>query len=126
VKSRIRVGHKGRYGDDRGNRGRTIDALNERSAIHPKGRNPGDVFEACPSNDADGHLATYPEELIEPRVLSTCPPNGVVLDFWMGSGTTARVAERLGRNWIGIELNPAYCKIARTKLSKPLQRNLIV
>jgi DNA modification methylase len=121
IKSKINVSHKGRYGEDQGNRGRTIDALNETSAIHPNGRNPGDVFEACPSNAADGHLATYPEELIEPRIRSTCPGAGTVLDFWMGSGTTAIVAEKLNRNWIGIELNPDYCRIAKKKLSRPLQ-----
>jgi len=126
VKSRISISHKGRYGDDPGNRGRTIDALDETSAVHPKGRNPGDVFDACPSNAADGHLATYPEELIEPRIRSTCPPDGVVLDFWMGSGTTALVAEKLGRHWRGIELNPDYCEIVRSRLAKPLQTSLMV
>jgi DNA modification methylase len=121
VKSKITVSHKGRYGEDEGNRGRTIDALNEKSAVHPNGRNPGDVFDACPSNAADGHLATYPEDLIAPRIRSTCPVGGTVLDFWMGSGTTAIVAEKLNRRWIGIELNRDYCKIAKKKLSKPLQ-----
>jgi site-specific DNA-methyltransferase (adenine-specific) len=121
IKSKITVSHKGRYGEDQGNRGRTIDALNETSAVHPKGRNPGDVFDACPSNAADGHLATYPEELIEPRIRSTCPLDGIVLDFWMGSGTTAIVAEKLQRQWLGIELNPDYCKIALKRLTKPLQ-----
>lgn len=125
VKSKIRVSHKGRYGKDEGNRGRTIDFLDETSAVHPKGRNPGDVFDACPSSAADGHLATYPEELIEPRILSTCPPRGVVLDFWMGSGTTALVAEKLNRRWIGIELNPDYCRIAKRRLSKPRQSTLL-
>lgn len=121
VKSKIAISHKGRYGDDAGNRGRTIDALNETSAVHPNGRNPGDVFDACPSSAADGHLATYPERLIEPRILSTCPEDGIVLDFWMGSGTTAIVAEKLNRKWMGIELNPAYCEIASRRLSQPLQ-----
>jgi DNA modification methylase len=125
VKSRINVSHKGRYGNDEGNRGRTIDFLNEKSAVHPKGRNPGDVFEACPSNAADGHLATYPAELIEPRILSTCPSDGTVLDFWMGSGTTAVVAEKLGRRWIGIELNKDYCKIVKRLLAKPRQSKLL-
>jgi len=41
---------------------------------------------------------------------------GIVLDPFMGSGTTALVAEKLGRNWIGIELNPSYCEIARKRL----------
>jgi len=126
VKSKISISHKGRYGDGPGNRGRTIDALDETSAVHPKGRNPGDVFDACPSNAADGHLATYPQELIEPRIRSTCPSDGVVLDCWMGSGTTALVAEKLNRRWLGIELNPDYCEIIRNRLAKPLQTSLQV
>lgn len=126
IKSKIKISHKGRYGKDKGNRGRTIDALNETTAVHPKGRNPGDVFDACPSNAADGHLATYPESLIVPRILSTCPPEGTVLDFWMGSGTTALVAEKLNRRWIGIELNTQYCKIAKKRLEKPRQGKLIL
>lgn len=125
IKSKIRVSHKGRYGRDEGARGRTIDFLDEKSAVHPKGRNPGDVFDACPSSAADGHLATYPEELIEPRIVSTCPVGGTVLDMWMGSGTTALVAEKLNRRWIGIELNPDYCKIAKRRLSKPRQALLL-
>ena len=125
VKSKINVSHKGRYGKDDGNRGRTIDFLNENSAIHPKGRNPGDVFDACPSNAADGHLATYPAELVAPRIVSTCPPTGTVLDFWMGSGTTAVVAERLTRRWIGIELNRDYCEIIKRILAKPRESKLL-
>ncbi len=124
VKAAIHVSHKGRYGEDNGNRGRTIDALDETSAIHPAGRNPGDVFESSPSNRADGHLATYPEALVEPRIVSTCPADGVVLDFWMGAGTTALVALRLRRRWIGIELNPEYCDIITRRLSEPLQPKL--
>ncbi|MBI3825652.1 MAG: site-specific DNA-methyltransferase [Candidatus Rokubacteria bacterium] len=42
---------------------------------------------------------------------------GIVLDPFMGSGTTALVARELGRRYIGIELNPAYCRIAETRLS---------
>jgi site-specific DNA-methyltransferase (adenine-specific) len=125
VKSVIKVSHKGRYGKDEGARGRTIDALDESSALHAKGKNPGDVFDACPSNAADGHLATYPPELIEPRIISTCPRNGTVMDFWMGSGTTALVAEKLSRHWVGVELNADYCKITQKRLAKPLQRELL-
>jgi len=77
VQSAIKVSHKGRYGKDEGARGRTIDALDEKSALHGKGKNPGDVFDACPSNAADGHLATYPAELIEPRIVSTCQETGL-------------------------------------------------
>lgn len=125
VKSRITVSARGRYGEDAGNRGRTIDALNETSAIHSRGRNPGDVFDACPSNSATGHLATYPAAVVEPRLISTCPLGGTVLDFWMGSGTTAKVAEATNRRWIGIELNPEYCDIVRRELSVGTQPRLL-
>ena len=50
------------------------------------------------------HFAVFPEALIEPIIKAGCPKDGVVLDIFMGSGTTAVVAERLGRRWIGIEL----------------------
>lgn len=51
------------------------------------------------------HFATFPEALVEPCVLAGCPVGGTVLDIFMGSGTTAQVAERLGRKWIGIDLD---------------------
>lgn len=43
------------------------------------------------------------------------------MDFWMGSGTTAVVAEKLGLSWIGIELSQEYCDIIRTRFEKPIQ-----
>jgi DNA modification methylase len=54
------------------------------------------------------HFATYPEELIEDCILAGCPEGGVVLDPFMGSGTTAAVAARMQRRWVGCELNPDY------------------
>ncbi len=65
---------------------------------------------------AGGHFATYPEALVETPILAGCPAGGVVLDPFLGSGTTALVAERLGRQWIGIELNPEYVRIAEGRL----------
>ena len=58
------------------------------------------------------HFATFPEKLIEPCILAGCPPGGVVLDPFLGSGTTAAVARRLGRRCVGIEINPGYAKLA--------------
>ncbi len=57
-----------------------------------------------------------------------CPKGGVVLDVFLGSGTTALVAEELGRKWIGIEMKPEYAKLVEQRLkvcakkafSKPL------
>jgi len=54
------------------------------------------------------HFATYPEELIEPCIMAGSRVGDIVLDPFMGSGTTAQVAQDLGRQYIGCELNPAY------------------
>jgi site-specific DNA-methyltransferase (cytosine-N4-specific) len=65
---------------------------------------------------AGGHCAVYPEALLEVPILAGCPEGGVVLDPFLGSGTTALVAERLNRRWIGIELNPEYVQMAEKRL----------
>jgi DNA modification methylase len=54
------------------------------------------------------HFATFPQELIEPCILAGAPAGGIVLDPFMGSGTTAQVAQNLGRQYIGCELNTDY------------------
>lgn len=58
------------------------------------------------------HFAVFPQDLIEPCIMAGAPVNGIVLDPFMGSGTTAQVAQNLGRKYLGCELNPEY---------KPLQ-----
>ena len=63
------------------------------------------------------HFATYPEKLVEPCIKAGCPAGGVVLDPFCGSGTTGIVALRLGRRFIGIELNPEYVEMARRRIS---------
>lgn len=64
----------------------------------------------------EAHFATFPERLIEPCVLAGAPAGGLVLDPFMGAGTTAVVAERLGRRWLGCELNPDYAAIAEARI----------
>ena len=66
----------------------------------------------------EAHFATFPEKLIEPCILAGCPEGGIVLDPFMGSGTTAVVARSLGRKYVGIELNPDYIKIAEKRLAQ--------
>jgi site-specific DNA-methyltransferase (adenine-specific) len=63
-----------------------------------------------------GHYAKFPESLVEFFILVGCPENGIVLDPFMGSGTVGVVAKRLGRNFIGIELNLEYIKIAEERI----------
>ena len=74
-------------------------------------RNRRSVWTVGSEPMSDAHFATFPTALIEPCILAGCPPNGIVFDPFMGSGTTARVATSLGRQFIGCELNPAYIKI---------------
>lgn len=62
------------------------------------------------------HYAPYPEKLIEIPIKACCPVNGIVLDPFMGSGTTAVVARKLNRNYIGFELSKTYCDIADERL----------
>jgi DNA modification methylase len=69
------------------------------------------------SQPFDGaHFATYPPRLIEPCILAGAPRDGLVLDPFAGAGTTGLVATRLGRRFLGIELNPAYAEMARRRI----------
>lgn len=79
-------------------------------------RNKRSVWSVSTQAFPEAHFATFPEKLIEPCILAGCPENGIVLDPFMGSGTTARVSYRLRRNYIGFELNPEYIKIAEKRL----------
>ncbi|UTY57323.1 site-specific DNA-methyltransferase [Massilia sp. erpn] len=63
------------------------------------------------------HPTQKPLEIIERMVKASCPPDGVVLDLFMGSGTTAVAARRCGRNFVGFELNPEYCEVANARLA---------
>jgi DNA modification methylase len=63
------------------------------------------------------HFAVYPPELVETPIKAGCPLGGIVLDPFMGSGTTAIVARSLGRHFIGIELNRDYIKLAQKRLA---------
>jgi DNA modification methylase len=65
------------------------------------------------------HFAVYPPELIEPCVLASTKIGDIVLDPFMGSGTTAAVSERLNRQYIGCELNPEYEKLQKERLKQP-------
>jgi site-specific DNA-methyltransferase (adenine-specific) len=65
------------------------------------------------------HPTQKPLEIIERMVKASCPPGGVVLDPFMGSGTTALAAKRCGRNYVGFELNADYCQIIESRLAAP-------
>lgn len=84
---------------------------------NPRGRNKRTVWKIPTSGSRFAHVAMFPPALIEPMILAGCPLGGVLLDPFMGSGTTLAVAAKLGREGIGIELNPEYIEIAKRRLA---------
>jgi DNA modification methylase len=81
-------------------------------------RHPRSVWTIPTQGYPDAHFATWPEALVDRIIRAGCPEAGTVLDPFMGSGTTALVARKLGRRSIGIELNPAYAELAAKRLSQ--------
>jgi site-specific DNA-methyltransferase (adenine-specific) len=86
-------------------------------AFHPKGRNKRTIWSIPLSKFRDAHFAVFPEALVETCLLAGTPEGGVVMDPFVGSGTTALVAQRLGRRYIGIDCVSDYCDMARSRLS---------
>jgi len=108
---------------------------------HPLGKNPGDLWEINSKPHPFAHFVVYPEEICISPILSSCPEKvcvkcgaprlskvhsckcnnvfrpGIVLDMFAGSGTTLVVAKKLKRDFIGIELNPEYGRIAKQRLA---------
>ena len=85
--------------------------------LNPNGRNKRDVWHVATGRSSGGHYAVFPQGMTEPCVLAGCPENGTVLDPFAGSGTAGVEALRLGRNFIGIEINPEYCRLAEQRIS---------
>jgi DNA modification methylase len=86
-------------------------------------RNKRSVWTVTTKPYAGAHFAVFPSDLIEPCILAGAPVGGIVLDPFMGSGTTAQVAQNLGRQYIGCELNPAYKPLQDKRLA---QQSLIL
>lgn len=80
-----------------------------------KGPNIRSVWTIATQPYSEAHFATFPEQIPERCIKAGCPEGGVVLDPFIGSGTVAKVAIRLRRNWIGIDLNPAYSNLAEKR-----------
>lgn len=84
----------------------------------PNGRRLRTVWDinTRPSRATAGHFATFPDELVAQCLSITSSPGDLVLDPFLGSGTTALVAGMLGRRFLGIELHPDYLAMSRTRL----------
>ena len=84
--------------------------------IQPETRNKRSVWTVTTQSYTGSHFATFPEKLIDPCVLAGCPLGGLVLDPFLGSGTTGAVAERLGRRWVGTDLS--YQPLAKKRTAQ--------
>ncbi|PIG25463.1 DNA methylase [Janthinobacterium sp. 35] len=91
-------------------------SFDQAMAIMPATRNKRSVWTMVTQSFKEAHFATFPTELPETCIKAGCPPGGTVLDPFFGAGTTGLVADRLQRDCIGIELNPAYAEIARKRI----------
>ncbi|MCS4182170.1 DNA-methyltransferase [Salinibacter ruber] len=89
-------------------------------AFHPEGRNRRTVWEIPLSKFPDAHFAVFPEELVKLCLLAGCPKDGVVLDPFIGSGTTGVVARKLGRKFVGIDSNEEYCKMTKERVGNQI------
>jgi len=88
----------------------------DKEAVRDPGHNIRTVWTIATQPYRESHFATYPEKLVERCIKAGCPIGGIVLDPFIGSGTTAKVAIGLNRSWIGIELNPEYVKFIEKRL----------
>jgi len=89
---------------------------------NPLGKNPGDYWSITTQAFKGAHFAVFSESLVEHILKCACPPEGIVLDPFMGSGTTCYVARKLLRHYIGIDLNPEYVEMTQKRLDKIPQR----
>jgi DNA modification methylase len=109
--------------DNRGARGdnRRNTIMNSVSGKTGQTRNKRDVWSIQTKPFRGAHFATFPPELVKPCILAGCPEGGIVLDPFFGAGTTGLVAQELDRRYVGIDLNPDYCRIALERLSNGVQ-----
>lgn len=87
-----------------------------------KGRNKRTIWRIPTKGSKSNHFAVYPEELIKTPILSCCPPDGIVLDPFIGTGSTGIAALKLNRKFIGIELNKEYTEYALKNINPYLEQ----
>ena len=120
--------HAGKFMMGGANRNKDNKTIESSKIIINNTKCPGTVWNL--SNGGDkvqmkrDHPATYPDQIPYRFIQLFCPPNGIVLDPMVGSGSTAIAAKILGRKYLGIDISPEYCKLARNRL-KYNQTNLV-
>ncbi len=105
------VGFGHGYDKDQKPRVKNNASMDSSLAIMPDKRNRRSVWTIPTESYSGAHFATFPQALVEPCVLAGSRVGDIVFDPFMGSGTVAQVAQRLGRRWLGAELNPSYINL---------------
>jgi site-specific DNA-methyltransferase (adenine-specific) len=131
TKRRVRSFHRNRERFDPGRHKADTDGPSpfeilqriSRNGLNPRGRNKRCVWTIPVRGFRGQHFATFPEQLVEAPIRAGCPPGGLVCDPFFGSGTTGVAAGRLGRHFVGIELNPKYVRLARQRLAKAVTKS---
>ena len=98
---------------------------NDPRAWHPLGRNPGDCWSMATVASRTGHPAPFKVALAERPILAGCPTGGLVLDPFIGSGTTGIAALGLGRHFLGFEASAEYADIAQRRIQEAVWKGLI-
>lgn len=113
-----RIGGKHKHLDDPYSKASKATNIGQKRSVGGQRRNRRTVWTipTCPYPGA--HFAVFPPKLIEPCILAGCPVGGTVLDPFGGSGTTAEVAQRLGRDSILIELNQDYIPMQQKRTAQ--------
>ncbi len=88
-------------------------------------RNKRSVWTVNTKPFKEAHFAVFPPNLIKPCILAGCPRDGIVLDPFTGSGTTGVVCAEYGRNFLGIELNPEYVKMAERRINQAAAQGVL-
>ena len=107
------------------NEGLTFYELKTDEVVVSETKNKRSVWDIATQPYSEAHFATFPEKLIEPCILAGCPKDGVVLDPFVGSGTTSAVAQKYGRKSIGTDLNKEYLDIAVKRITSTQPRLLL-
>lgn len=107
---------------------RTIDTSGKNGqqgfAVITEKRNRRSVWTITTKPYKGAHFATFPPDLVEPCILAGSPKGGVVMDPFFGSGTTGAVANKHSREYLGIEINPAYIALAEERIAN-VQKTLL-
>jgi DNA modification methylase len=96
----------------------SLSAFEAENGAEYYSRNKRSVWTIATVPYPEAHFATFPPALVEPCIKAGCPEGGTILDPFSGAGTAAMVADRLGRDAIGIELNPDYVAMAERRLAR--------